>query len=643
MTPFAEIRDPEEPSRTGTRPSLASLLALFDSVPALLWETDSELRFTCLAGAAVRAAAIIPERHMTKPVESLFSERACAAHHGALLGHTASFDVELNGREFQANVKPLRTSEGAINGVIGIALDMTDHMVAERALRLSEHTYRSLVEEAPYAICKCTLGGELLQVNRAMAEMLGYDQGNIAELLLRDLPKVFRPACTFDTFQRTLLGQHSVPGTDSVWVRRDGGEIQVRLSGRVVRDPSGNVSHLDVFAENVTEKKRLEADLSQAQKMQAIGQLAGGVAHDFNNLLTVIIGQTDLLLSTSQPDIHERLMEVSRAAQKAASLTKQLLAFSRRQLLQVSTVNLNDVIGNLVAMLARVIKEDVRVVFLPGDKLGNVNVDPNEMQRVLLNLVVNAQDAMPTGGRLTIETANVRIDQQGQEQENGIKAGEYVQVVVGDTGVGMSPEVQARAFEPFFTTKDVGKGTGLGLPVVYGIVKQSGGHIHLESRAGVGTTFWIHLPRVAAAVSPAPQPAPNELLPRGSETILVVEDDEGIRTLVSRTLEGLGYRVLTAPDGVEAMRVANAHRGGIHLLLTDMVMPVMGGSELACTLRSTSPGLKVVFITGHAGHSIASRDLEVMGAGLLQKPFSMNSLADVVRVALDGQQASLPG
>jgi len=643
MTPFPETRGTTEPFGTGASPSLASLLALFDSVPALLWETDSELRFTCLTGAASLGAGIRPELYLAKPVEALFSEKAHAAHHAALLGHTASFDVDVNGREFQANVKPLRATDGRISGVVGTALDMTDHLVAERALRLSEHTYRSLVEEAPYAICKCTVGGALLQVNRAMAEMLGYDQGSVGELLLRDLPKVFSPANSFDTFQKTLLEQHSHRGVDSVWVCRNGGEIQVRMSGRVVCDPRGNVSHLDVFAENITEKKQLEAELSQAQKMQAVGQLAGGVAHDFNNLLTVIIGQTELLLSTAEGDERGRLAEVSKAAQEAASLTRQLLALSRRQMLQVRTVNLNAVIGNMVAMLARVIQEDVQVFFLPGKELGNVNVDPNEMQRVLLNLAVNAQDAMPNGGQLTIQTANVHVEQQGLQQTDGIEAGEYVQVMFRDTGIGMSPEVQARAFEPFFTTKGVGKGTGLGLPVVYGIVKQSGGHIHLESRTGVGTTFWIHLPRVAAAVSPVPEPGLNESLARGSETILIAEDDEGIRTLVSRTLEELGYRVLTAPNGAEAIRVANEHRGGIQLLLTDLVMPVMGGSELATSLRSASPGLKVVFITGHAGHSIVGKDLELTGAGLLQKPFSMNLLAERVRAVLDGQESTFSG
>jgi PAS domain S-box-containing protein len=449
------------------------------------------------------------------------AQTARRAHEIALAGQTGSFAVEVNGRELYANVSPLRGPDGAITGIIGIALDMTEHMVADRALRFSEHSYRSLLEEAPYAICRSTIGGELLNVNRAMTEMLGYDADSSPELLLRDLPFIFNPADSFESFQKTLLVGGSHSGADAVWIRRDGQAIQVRVSGLVVRDPAGQISHLDVFGEDVTKEKQLEAELSQAQRMQAIGQLAGGVAHDFNNLLTVISCHVEMMLSDSSvAGSWERLGEVKQAVERPAGLTKQLLAFSRRQVLQSRTVDLNEVIRKMMGMLRRLIKENIELIFLPADDLGNVKADPNEIERVLLNLAVNAQAAMPMGGRLLIETINVRVDEPQRLQPDGLQAGDYVQIVVHDTGIGMDRESQARVFEPFFTTKQPSEGTGLGLSVVYGVVRQSGGCIRIESELGVGTTVRIYLPRVTAAQAQTHEPTSLGSLPRGSETIL---------------------------------------------------------------------------------------------------------------------------
>ncbi len=627
------------------RPSIASLLALLESVPALLWETDTELRFSCLAGAALPTVGVSPTLYTGKNVWHLFSpaenaQKARRAHEAALRGEASAFQADVNGRELQANVKPLRGPAGAIVGTIGIALDMTERGVAERALRLSEHSYRSLIDEAPYAMCRSTVSGALLQVNRAMTEMLGYDTACSSELLLRDLPFIFTPEGSFEMFQRALLNSGSLPGRDSVWVRRDGQSIQVLVSGRAVRDHAGGVSHLDVFAENVTEKKQLEAELCQAQRMQAIGQLAGGVAHDFNNLLTVINGHTEILLSGPvDTESRDRLGEIKQAADKAAALTRQLLAFSRRQVLRSHTVNLNEVIGKLTAMLSRLIKENVELVFVPGEDLGSVKADPIEVERVLLNLAVNAQDAMPDGGVLTIETANVRVDQRAALETDHVEAGDYIQILVRDTGVGMDQEIQGRVFEPFFRTKQSGDGTGLGLSVVYGVVRQSGGYISLESEPGEGTTFRIYLPRVAAAPMAMPESAPPAALPRGAETILVAEDDAAIRRLVVCALEDLGYHVLSAPDGAAAMSMAQSYSGEIHLLLSDLVMPTMGGRDLAAKLQGAIPSLKAAFISGYAGHAVPDEDLELAGACFIQKPFSMDLLAKTVRRVLDG---SLP-
>jgi two-component system, cell cycle sensor histidine kinase and response regulator CckA len=437
MNGFPDSQCHEETVPAGECPSLASLLALLESVPALLWETDAHLRLTCLTGAALHVMGIPSGRYAGEEVASLFpaGNGARRAHERALAGEAGSFEVDLNGRDMRASVKPLRGPGGEIEGVLGIALDMTERMVAERALRLSEHSCRSLIEDAPYGICRSTIGGELLQVNRAMGEMLGYDAAS-SELLLRDLPLIFSSPTTFEAFQRAVLATGSHPATEGTWIRRDGHPIQVRLSGRLVCGPSGEMSHLDIFAEDVTEKKRLEAELSQAQRMQAIGQLAGGVAHDFNNLLTVIAGHVELMLGQpASAKFRERLEEVKRASEKAASLTRQLLAFSRRQVLRSRIVNLNEVIGQLMGMLSRLIKENIKLVFEPGEELGSVKADPNEIERVLLNLAVNAQDAMPAGGRLTIATANVRVAEPLQSLE--LSAGDYVRIEVRDTGIGM--------------------------------------------------------------------------------------------------------------------------------------------------------------------------------------------------------------
>jgi len=613
---------------------------MLDCVPILLWETDLELRFTALHGMTLRSLGLPAGEPIGRPISDLFFSKAIRAdvsraHHAALRGDAGAFQLEVNGREFHATTKPLRGPDGAIRGVTGIAIDLTERLVAERALRLSEHGYRTLIEETPYAICRSTVGGELLQVNRAMTEMLGYDAAAAPELLLLDLPLIFASPAAFTALQLTLLEVGTHPGTDSAWRHRDGHLIQVRVSGRVVRDPKGAVCYLDIFAEDITEKKRLETELGHAQRLQAIGQLAGGVAHDFNNILTVISGHVEMLLGAARDnDTRERLDEVKQSAAKAADLTRQLLAFGRRQMLQTRIFNLNSVISKLTGMLTRIIKENIELRFIPGASLATVKADPGEIERVLLNLAINAQDAMPAGGRLTIETANVRIEEQATRHPDGLRAGDYVQILVRDTGVGMDEATKARIFEPFFTTKHLTEGAGLGLAVVYGVIRQSGGYISLDSHPGLGASFRIYLPCDTSGATAARETSPLTALPGGQETILFAEDDAAIRLLISRVLEKLGYRVLSAPDGAAAFELARLHSGGIHLLLSDIVMPVLGGRELAAGLRAEKPDLKVVFISGYAGKH--TNDFEVTGAHFLQKPVAMDRLANTIRAVLDG-------
>lgn len=616
-------------------PSPTAMFAAVNTLPALLWTTDQDLQVTWVVGGAAPVAA--PQIVHVTGIFAAGIEDALRAHQSALSGLPASFEAHIEGRDLHATVHPLRDPAGRVQGATGIALDMTERMVGERAVRLSEHGYRSLVEEAPYAICRATGSGELLQTNRAMAEMLGYGAAAAPELLLRDLPLIFTPPGSFEEFREALLAAGSHPGEDATWLCRDCHAIQVRVSGRVVRDAAEKLLYLDIFAEDVTEKKRLEAELSQAQRMQAIGQLAGGVAHDFNNLLTVIIGQLELLAANPRdPAGSGRLGEIRHAAEKASSLTRQLLALSRRQVLQSRTVNLNEVIGPLMHILRRLIKENVDLEFRPAPGLGSVRADPNEMERVLVNLAVNAQDAMPQGGRLSIETADVYVAEDSRHRPENLPPGNYICILVRDTGAGMDAETRRRAFEPFFTTKHPSQGTGLGLSVVYGVVRQTGGYIHLESVPGAGTTFRIYLPRVDAVPVTASIPVPADTFPPGSETILVAEDDPAIRRLVAGTLEELGYRVLCAADGDAALQVAASHKGEIDLLLSDVVMPARGGNELAAALKTCSPDLKVILVSGYSGNALAQNELDAAGFYFLQKPFSIDSLAQAVRRVLDG-------
>jgi signal transduction histidine kinase/ActR/RegA family two-component response regulator len=468
-----------------------------------------------------------------------------------------------------------------------------------------------------------------------MLEMLGYDSSSEADLLIRDLPLIFVSPESFDEFRKGLVNGGAVDGIESAWLRRDGQEIQVRIGGRAIRDLAGDILYVDLLGENVTEKKRLEARLRQAEKMQAIGQLAGGIAHDFNNLLTVIGGQIELALGKAlDNDLRSSLEGVKQASQSAAALTRQLLALSRSRVLHNEVVDLNRIIEHLSSMLARLIRENVELKSLLGHDCF-VKTDPHLIEQVLMNLVVNSQDAMPQGGQLTIETAAIRIDARPVQQPGAAEPGEYVLITVRDTGHGMDSATQARIFEPFFTTKELGEGTGLGLSMVYGVVKQSGGHIEVESRLGQGSTFKIYLPRVTGPATTHRESAPAAS-PRGCETILLAEDEASVRDLVAAHLESLGYQVLVASDGAAAIELFHTHAGTIDLLLSDVVMAKIGGRELAVQLKKTISHLKVIFVSGYPGSCIAREDLELLGAYFLQKPFSLRLIAKTIRAALDG-------
>ena len=382
--------------------------------------------------------------------------------------------------------------------------------------------------------------------------------------------------------------------------------------------------------------RKSEEQLRQWQRVEAIGRLAGGVAHDFNNLLMTILGCSELLLRDFDPQDprREEVEEIRRAAQRATSLTHQLLAFGRRQVLQPQVLGLNEIVENMNRMLRRLIGEDIQFLTILTPGLWPVKVDPGQIEQVIMNLVVNARDAMPDGGRLTIETANVNLDAEYARRHIAVKPGAYVMLAVTDTGCGMDVVTRSHLFEPFFTTKEKGKGTGLGLSMVYGIIKQSGGNIWAYSEIGKGSTFKMYLPKVEEAVRSYKPKEPIPVIARGTETILLVEDEEAVRTMICRVLQGSGYRILEARHGKEALEICRQHTGPIHLMVTDVIMPQMSGRELAEQLAPARPEMKVLFMSGYPDNAIVHHGVLESGTAFLQKPFTLNALENKVREVL---------
>jgi PAS domain S-box-containing protein len=507
----------------------ARLSLIMEKMPAVLWTTDKNLRFTSSVGAGLEKLGARSSELTGKTLFEYFETddpefTPIRAHRQALAGESVTYELEWQDLAFETHVQPLHSSEGELLGVIGVALDITD-------------------------------------------------------------------------------------------------------------------------------RKQLADQLRQSAKMQAIGELAGGVAHDFNNLLMVVKGHAEMLtdrLANVPADLsasaRHNVEQIQQAAERAAALTRQLLAFSRMQVLQPRVLDLNDAVAGMIQMVSRVIGENIELAFLPGGKLGCVKADPTQMEQVVLNLVVNARDAMPDGGRLTIETSNVELDREYVAQHAVVEPGSYVMLTVSDTGTGMDEATQSRIFEPFFTTKGQGRGTGLGLATVYGVVKQSGGYIWVYSELGHGTTFKVYLPLVQDEAEKASEektisgPAP------GTETILFVEDEESVRELVGEYLQARGYRIIEASDGLQAIDLAEKHKGAIQLLITDVVMPRLSGRELATRLAAKRPGLKVLYISGYTDDSIFRHGVLEGGMAFLQKPFNLKSIAQKVREVLDDvPEAALSG
>src|SRR5436309_1073051 len=528
-----------------------------------------------------------------------------------------------------------RLDDPAVGAVVANWRDITERLRAEQALRNSEQSYRSLVDGVRDVIFALSPGGEVTSLNPAFEEMTGFPP---AEWVGRPFEAFVHPddvPLALDLFGRVLQGEPRPTIQFRILTRA--GTYRVAEFSATAQLRDGRLTGILGIGRDVTERLGLEQQLRQAQKMEAVGRLAGGIAHDFNNILTAITGHADLLLEDLGHHDPRRadIDEIRRSAERAAGLTRQLLAFSRQQVLQPKVVDLNALVLDMDKLLRRLIGEDVELATALDPTLGRVTADPGQLEQVIVNLAVNARDAMPQGGKLTLETRNIDLDSSYRLEHSLVKPGPYVQLTVSDSGIGMDEETQAHAFEPFFTTKPRGQGTGLGLAMVYGTVKQSGGFIWVYSEPGHGATFKIYLPRVDAPVEPATPPAPVERPPRGSETVLLAEDEPAVRAIAQQVLERQGYTVLAAPSGADALALAAQHGATIHLLLTDVVMPGMSGRDLADRLTAQRPGIRVLYISGYTDNAIVRHGMLEPGLAYLQKPFRPDALVRKVREVLD--------
>ena len=485
----------------------ARLRIMVERMPAVLWTTDADLKFGISMGAGLARPRPSNQRSRgPQPVRLFRHARSRISRRSPRIcelcaENPRSYVTTWKNHTFESHTEPLRDANNAIVGVIGIALDSTGRVLVEEALRESESGYRSIIKKRLTAFAAARSAAALRSSIARSCACWAFESA--ADLLGLNIgTDIFEERRDHSNFIEQLQSQDNAEGVETLWKQRDGKSIIVRLAGRAVRDARGQISYFEVIAEDISERRQLELQLRQSQKMQAIGQLAGGVAHDFNNLLTVVKGHIELILNTMPitDPLFPRLDQVQKAANRASSLTRQLLAFSRLQVLQPQILDLNGIVSGMIQMLSRIIGEHIELVFRPGGILGRVKADAGQLEQILLNLVVNARDAMPNGGQLTIETENIELDDSYSQLHSMVKPGPYVMLAVSDTGCGMDPSTQARIFEPFFTTKEPGKGTGLGLATVYGVVKQSDGYIWVYSEPGQGTTFKIYLPLAADVV-----------------------------------------------------------------------------------------------------------------------------------------------
>jgi len=628
----------------------------------VIWLMDVTTRkFTYVSPSVERQCGYSPEEVMAHPVGELltpesyrfvemsFRERLAKFQAGSEAERIQTYEVDQRRRDgsiirVEMVITLLAGEDRCVREILGVSRDVTERYRYTEALREKEYWLGESQRVSRIGTYVMDIATGVWTSSATLDEIFGigpeynHNLDGWAALVYaedrRDMMEYFQHEVV--ERQRPFDREHRI-------VRLTDGQIRwVRGRGELIRNAKGELVTLAGTTQDITERKRLEEQLLQAQKMESVGRLAGGVAHDFNNLLTVINGYCDLMLEgmeTSDP-LKEQLDEVRGAGQRAAALTQQLLAFSRRQVMRPQVLDLNGFLRETERLLQRLIGEDVRLVTVLDAALGKVKADPGQINQVILNLAVNGRDAMPGGGCLTIETANVDIDAESAAAQVGSRAGRYVRLSVSDTGARMDVETRQHLFEPFFTTKPAGQGTGLGLSSVYGIVRQSDGWITVYSEPGQGTQFHVYLPRLEEDGEAAAAPVENPTPAFGTETILVTEDQDNVRRLVSRMLRGFGYHVLEAATGGEALAAAAAHAGPIHLLITDVVMPEMSGRELSAELKRRRPEIRMLYMSGYTGNVIARHGLLEEGVAFIEKPFTAESLASKVRDTLGSAPAA---
>jgi PAS domain S-box-containing protein len=544
----------------------------------------------------------------------------------------------------EAFASPLRDKDGMLNGGVVAFRDITESSLSAEKLRKSEERFSKAFRGNPLAITISTeADGRYLDVNEAFLQGLGYKREDVIGRTCAELNFWARPSQYLEMV-RQLQESGRVTEFRTQYITSKGEIREADISAERI-DLDGKPCILAI-TRDITGTMRLEAQFRQAQKMEAVGRLAGGVAHDFNNILGVIIGYSDISLGLVTPEhsVTKYLEQIKKASNRAAALTRQLLAFSRQQVVFPKVLDLNEVVRNLITMLQRMVCEDITILFRPTVPLGSIKADLGQIEQVLMNLVVNAGDAMPSGGEIVIATGHSELDEQYVSQHPGSRAGHHVVLVVSDTGCGIDAKIKSKIFDPFFTTKGIGQGTGLGLSTVYGIVKQGGGTIFVYTEPGKGTTFKVYFPRVAGtAEQQALAASPDETeLPAGTESVLVVEDDELMRELTVRILQDAGYRVIEAKNAEAALEIVKAHESGIDLLVTDVIMPGQSGVELLVQATLVYPNLRSLFMSGYTGDLIAQRGGLMPEAAFLEKPFTRRSLLRKVHSVLHGGPASQP-
>ena len=615
---------------------------MFSANPYPMWVYDCEsLRILKVNDAAVKAYGYSREEFLNLTVldirpsddASAFLEELSNRHAGYrnagiwrhLLKDGTTIAAEILTFEFQTDGHPQK---------LILALDVTERCRIEEALRASEASLKSLVESAPFGIGQSwVLGNHFKTLNAALRNILGGYSFEEA-LQLNISQQVYADPKDRDRLMEVLLRNRKIEGWEVSLRRRDGATVPVRVTGSLVKGDRDEEIFL-AYVEDMTQQSALEQQVRQVQKLEAVGRLAGGMAHDFNNILVVIKLSTELMLDQTTPGspFSKPLLQISSAADRAAALTRQMLAFGRQQMMQPRIINLNTVVGETTQMLRRVIGEDIQLVTTLADRVENSRLDPDQLTQVILNLAVNARDAMPNGGMLHLETATVDLDEAYTRDHPPVQPGRYVMLAVSDTGTGIDKSILPRIFDPFFTTKELGKGTGLGLSIVYGIVKQSGGYVWVYSEPGHGTTFKLYFPATTKSAESPPLRSDSLARPAG-QRLLLVEDDATIRCNMRECLEQMGYRVSEADSGAAALEVCESLDGKVDLLLTDLVMTGKGGYELARDLGELYPGIRVLFMSGYSEDSAARRDILLRGSPFLQKPFSVADLAKAVQNAL---------